>query len=261
MRREPDDIQAELAALADETLPAERRERVLACVEESPELADGLEAQRRALAGVRYQEAVRAPDQLRRSIQALADGAGAPRRRYRLRPRLVAVGMLSTAAAAAVVVLAVTATSPSSTGGPAPTVLQAARLALGPATLASPPESSGDHDLLARSVEGVPYPNWGGSLGWQAAGARTDRLGGHTVTTVFYANGGYGRIGYAIVAGSALPAPVDATAIDRGGVRFGVLDSSGVAVVTWRQAGHTCILAARGVASRTLLNLASWHRS
>jgi hypothetical protein len=251
MSREPNDIQAELSALADGTLPAGRREQVLARVSESPELAANLEDQRRALAGIALQETVRAPVQLRSSIQALADSAGTPSRPRKSRLRLAAMGAL-TAAAVATAVLVLTATSPPPKGGSAPTVLQAARLALGPATLASPAESPRDHDLLARSV---------GQPGWRAAGARTDRLGGRTVTTVFYSDGASGRIGYAIVAGPALPVPRAATVVERGGVRFSVLGSSGAAVVTWRQAGHTCVLAARGVGSQTLMGLASWRRS
>jgi hypothetical protein len=257
MTRERNDIQAELAALADGTLPARRRERALARVQASPELAVDLEAQRRALAGVGSQAMVQAPDRLRRSIQTLgADAATAPRRRKR-RLRLVsAVALSATAAVAAV--LALTASTPPIR---APTVLQAAQLALRPATLPAPAESARDHGLLASSVDGISYPYWGGRLGWQAAGARTDRLGGHAVTTVFYADGSSRRIGYAIVAGSPLAVPAHATVVEQAGVRFGVLQSPGATVLTWREAGHTCILAARGVPSATLLRLASWRRS
>jgi hypothetical protein len=148
------------------------------------------------------------------------------------------------------------------TGGPnAPTVLQAARLALRPAALAAPAQSSQNSDVLDRSVEGVAYPYWEDSSGWRAAGARTDRLAGRTVTTVFYtygprAHSGAHRIGYAIVAGHALAVPVGRE-VSSGGIDFRVLASEGATVVTWRRAGRTCILAARGVAGATLVHLAT----
>jgi hypothetical protein len=252
------DIHAELAALADGSLPAQRREQVLASVRASPELSDNLDAQRRAIAGIGSQATVEAPVRLHRSIQALVDGAAMPvRRRARARLRLASVVALSATAATAAV-LALTANTPPVK---APTVLQAAQLALRPATLPAPAESPRDRGLLASSVDGISYPYWGGRLGWRAAGSRTDRLAGHAVTTVFYADGSSRRIGYAIVAGSPLPAPTDAAVVEQAGVRFRVLDASGATVVTWRQAGHTCILAAHGVSSAILLGLASWHRS
>jgi hypothetical protein len=77
---------------------------------------------------------------------------------------------------------------------------------------------------------------------------------------VFYtpvaATGG-SRVGYTIVAGRALPIP-DAPTITRHGIHFRVLTDNGATVLTWRRAGHTCILAARGVAAGTLAHLASW---
>lgn len=97
----------------------------------------------------------------------------------------------------------------------------------------------------------------GGSIGWPTAGARVDRLGGRTITTVFYATHGGGRVGYAIVAGRPLPSPAGGTVVDRGGVRFRVLAAAGLTVLTWREGGHTCILTARDVPAHTLLGLAS----
>jgi hypothetical protein len=265
MSSEQNDIEAELAALADGTLPAERHAQALDRVHRSPELAARLTSQHQAIASMRALESVAAPDALRRSIEAqtaatgargrVADPSTPHRRPGRVRLRLAGAVALGATAIAAVT-LALTATSPS-----APTVLQASRLALRPATLAAPPESAHNRALLASSVEGVPFPYWGGGLGWQAAGARIDRLGGRTVRTVIYADGRSRRIGYAIVAGSALPTPTGARTAERGGVRFQVLASGAVTILTWREAGHTCILAARGVDSQTLLRLASWQRS
>jgi hypothetical protein len=267
MNSEPNDTEAELAALADGTLPPARHAQALDRVHESPELADRLAAQCRAIASMRALESVAAPDALRRSIEAQASAATTrvrttepstpptPRRPARARLRLAGAAALGATAVVALA-LALTTTSPS-----APTVLQASRLALRPATLAAPAESAHNRGLLASSVEGVPFPYWGGTLGWQAAGARIDRLAGHTVRTVLYVDGRSRRIAYAIVAGRPLPIPTGAGTVARGGVRYRVLTSGGVTVLTWRQAGHTCILAARGVDSATLLHLASWQRS
>jgi hypothetical protein len=223
------------------------------------------ELQDAALAHMRALESVRAPDTLRRSIEQMADDAAArPRRRVALprlqapipmgagslRLRLAGAGALVAAAAAVVVAIFLSSGSPST-----PTMLQASRVALAPATLASPTENPRDRTHLAASVEGLAYPYWGGQRGWPAAGARRDRLGGRSVTTVFYTSRSGARVGYAIVAGRPLAEPTTGTVLSRGGVRFRVLDAAGATVVTWREAGHTCILAARGVPARVMVRL------
>jgi hypothetical protein len=226
----------------------------------SHEPPEHTQAELRALAHIRSLDAVRAPVALRASIEELASGAHLSRRRLRVpRLRLAAAGALAAAILALVAIVLGAGSSPTANRG-APTVLEAARVALLPATLGAPAERSGQSGLLKRSVEGVAYPYWGGRLGWQATGARTDRLGAHTITTVFYTDGSGRRVGYAIVAGTALPAPSAGAVVQRGAVRFRVLGSDGLAVLTWREAGHTCILAGRGVAPATLLRLAGWRR-
>lgn len=218
-------------------------------------------AERTALAHIRKLDAVHAPAALRQSIEQLANDAGARRRRWSApRVRLVAAGTLAAGIIALAAIVLGAGSSPTARPG-APTVLTASRLALLPATSTAPAESPSDAGLLERSVEGVAYPYWGGQPGWQASGARTDRLGAHTITTVFYSDRQGRRIGYAIVAGAALPIPATGTLIERGGVRYGLLDAGAVRIVTWRAAGHTCILAGRGVAAGTLLRLAGWQRA
>jgi hypothetical protein len=255
--QEHDDIHAQMAALADGTLPASRRDSLLARIESSPTLVAELERQRDSVAVLRSLEDVQAPPALRRSVQALVDRAPARRRGVALRWRLVGAGALALAGVLAFV-LALTART---TGQP--TVVQAARLALEPATLASPTELPGNRDVLAGSVEGIAYPYWQRDFGWRAAGARVDRLGGRTVTTVFYthANATHAtpaRIGYAIVAGRALALP-GGTVSTVHGIRFHTLASAGATIVTWRRSGHTCVLAARGVPAPTLVRLAAWE--
>jgi hypothetical protein len=281
MSSEPENIHTALAALADGTLTQERREAVLARVAESPELAGELEDQRRAVTLVRSLERVEAPTLLRRSIELAAGGdlvtpgagrpgaevaAGAMSGRVRdraarrslssrLSPRLAG----AVAFAAVAVVLALVLTTGGSTS--APTVLQASGAGLRTASGAAPAESSHNPHLLAASAVGISYPYWGGKLGWRAVGARTDTVGGRIVTTVFYANARAQRIGYSIVAGSVLAIPAGSTAVEHRGVGFHVLNHAGPTIVTWREAGHTCILTARGVSAGTLMRLVTWQRA
>jgi hypothetical protein len=272
MSHKTEDIHAELAALADGTLPAQRREQLLALLADSAELTAELESQRRAVAIVHSLESVEAPSLLHRSIETMTTGADQPasarsigarsvgtRRRQRslqLLPRFAA-------AVALVAVAAVALTVALTTGGgtSAPTVLQASSLGLLSATQAAPSESPHNHRLLSASAAGIHYPYWGGSLGWRAAGARSDRLGGHAVTTVFYTNSHSQWIGYSIVSGSALPIPTASTVLHRHGVSFNVVSRADPTILTWREAGHTCILTARGVSARTLVHLAAWKRA
>jgi len=253
MRRMQRNRDAELAALADGSLSDAERERVLADIEASPKLARELEAQRDALTALEPLLAVHAPAELHGAVHSLVAGAPAPRPRSSIALRLAPVGALAAVAAVVVALLV------GSSGSTAPTVPQTARLALRPATQPSPAEDASKSGLLVRSVDGIAFPYWEHALGWRTSGARTDQIAGHTATTVFYtpvaATGGT-RVGYTIVAGGALPIP-DAPTITRHGIRFRVLTDNGATVLTWRRAGHTCILAARGVAAGTLAHLAS----
>jgi hypothetical protein len=189
--------------------------------------------------------------------------------------RLVVAGALATAAIAAIAALTVGLAGHAGERGriAQPTVPQAARLGLAKATLPAPNASPTDAAVLDRSAGGISFPNWRPQLGWQASGARSDRLRGHTVTTVFYepAAGGsasqnaeagsqrdYGRVGYAIVEGSALPIPGGRTTTSHG-IAFHTLRADGATVLTWRRAGHTCILVAKDVSSRALMRLATWE--
>jgi anti-sigma factor ChrR (cupin superfamily) len=97
MRRSPEDETAELAALADGSLGPERRAVVEAHVAASPELAERLAEQKRAVAYARQAGAdVEAPSGLRRRVEA--------RRRA---PRAWAARRAAFAGAAAVAVVAV----------------------------------------------------------------------------------------------------------------------------------------------------------
>ncbi|MGH2913116.1 MAG: hypothetical protein ACRDJ3_11650 [Solirubrobacteraceae bacterium] len=249
------DIEAELAALADGSLAPELRERALERARESPELEAALAEQRQAVAMMAAVD-VRAPAGLRGEVEAMLTPQGnrASGRRRSLRgPRLgLAVGA---AATATVVVAAVIALSGS--GSPGLNVQQAASLALSPATTSAPAESKAHRAQLAASVDGVAFPYWKERFGWRSSGARGDRLAGRAVTTVFYTDNQGKRIGYSIVSGSA-PATSGGATITHWGVSYRVLTHKGATVVTWQRDGHLCVMAGRGVSAHTLVSLASW---
>ena len=242
---------AELCALADGTLPPERRAAVEARVAASPELQELLERQRRAVTATRALASEPAPASLREAVEARR--VTLARRRApasRLVPRLAVAGALATVL---VVVLAVVLS-----GGPGgPTVAAAAQLAERPPTRAAPPPLDASGTKLSLAVEGVAFPNFAGSFGWNAVGMRGDTLDGRNAVVVFYAKDAR-RIAYVIVAGSGLPRPSGAAGTTRGGVLFQTLRVNDRLAVTWRRAGHTCVLI--GAATRAeLLALANWR--
>lgn len=244
---------AELAALADGTLPAERRAEVEARVAASPELQELLERQRSALRAVQALAAEDAPPGLRADVEARRRALGAKRgRRRRLVPRLALAG----AAAVAAAVVAAVVTS----GGPgAPTVADAARLATQVPSGPVPAPAGSAKGRLAIGVQGVAFPDFTDAYGWRALGARHGRVDGREATVVFYGKDGR-RLGYVIVAGAALPRPEQARTQTIRQVEYQTLRLAGRPAVTWRRGGRTCVLV--GSATRAeLLRLASWPLS
>jgi len=253
MRRKK--AEAWIAREADGTLPQANRQELATALEASPELAGELELQGQALSLMRGLDAEQAPPELHASVQSMVaarPAAAAPARRsWRLAPVL----------AMAVLVIALAAVLLSGGSSSTPTVSQAALLALREPTQPAPRESTDGHATLQRGVDGISFPYWRHTLGWSSTGARSDNFAGHAATTVFYAgpnaSSGNATVGYTILSGDALPLP-KGTPIEHRGVRYYVLHDHGATVVTWRREGHTCILAARGVAPGTLLHLAAW---
>jgi hypothetical protein len=203
----------------------------------------------------------RAPDSLHRKVDSLV-AAGSPhnaRRRtggsaarsFGTAPRLAAAGAIAAAVAAVAIAVGL------SGGGSSPLSLsQASALTLRPSTAAAPAERN--HTELTAAVEGLSFPYWGGRFGWRSTGARTDRVGGRTVTTIFYANSRGQRIGYAIVAGSAPERPSGGVTSWHDGTPYRLLSMNGAPVVSWLRNGHLCVVSGRGVEGATLLRLASW---
>jgi anti-sigma factor RsiW len=242
---------AELSALADGTLPAERREAVEARVAASPELRELVDRQRRGIAAMHALANEPAPAPLRASIEARVRGRGAQRgRAWRFLPRL-AMGGAAALAAAIVLVVALS-------GGPAgPSVADAARLAALPPTGPAPSRLHSGRTELAARIDGVVFPDLRRSYGWRPVGVRHGRVDGRKATVVYYAKGNR-RVAYAIVSGSGLPKPSGAQAALRRGVEYQTLRLQDRPAVTWRRLGHTCVLI--GTVSRPeLLTLASWR--
>jgi hypothetical protein len=202
---------------------------------------------------------VRAPDVLRQAVEAAVAQAtrrARPRRRPSLRglvlPRPGVLAGLGGALAAAVVALTLAF---SGGGGTAPTVQQAVPVALRTATAPAPRAQTGGR-MLAAAVEGVSFPRWA-HLGWRAVGQRFDRIGGHPIRTVFYADAQGRRLGYAITGGDALRVSGGRVVRVRG-TELRLLRLDGAHVVTWRRDGHTCIVAARDVSPALLVGLVTY---
>lgn len=201
-----------------------------------------------------------APESLHRQVESLLTtrrGRLFARRSSRRPSFSLPLGFAGTGAVA-VAVVAITIVVGLSGGSPALSLRQVTAPTLRAATLPAPSESSAHHAQLAAAVDGVPFPYWGERFGWRSTGTRSDLIDGRTVTTVFYADGGGQRIGYAILAGNSVP-HIDGGAIAwRGGVAYRLLAESSASVVTWVRNGHLCVVSGHGVPSATLLRLASW---
>lgn len=138
-----------------------------------------------------------------------------------------------------------------------PTIAAAASAALRAPTAPSPGAAPTDERTIRARVGAVRFPNYGYDSGWTIAGVRRDELAGRRALTVVYRGGG-DRIGYTVVDGAPLARPAGARQVSSDGRQFAVLRRDGALVVTWRQGGHTCVLASRSASLRALLALATW---
>jgi hypothetical protein len=175
----------------------------------------------------------RAPEELHREVESLiaARSPGAPGERISAGPFVtgrsrLGVGLAGATALSAVVALALVA-GLSGGGSSEPSLDRASSLTLRPATAPPPEESHSHRAQLAAAVDGISFPYWEEHFGWRSTGARSDRLDGRTVTTVFYEDSRQRRIGYAIVAGTPAP-PLHGGAVTwRGGVPYRMLTENG----------------------------------
>ncbi|HEY2159849.1 MAG TPA: hypothetical protein VGH24_00950 [Solirubrobacteraceae bacterium] len=246
------EVLADLSALADGTLDPAREAALREQLARSPELSERLEREQRAVAALATVRADRAPERLRARIDA--------QRRQRSRGPLPRLGMAwGTAAVAAVAVaaLALVLVLPAGTPG-GPSVSQAASLALKGSAMAAPlPGGAVPGATLNRDVQDVYFPNWSRDFGWWARGQRVDRINGRAAVTVYYASRGGKRIAYTIVAAPALKLPHANTQLIRG-TEVQTFAMGERTVVTWRRAGHTCVLSGVGVSPAELARLAAW---
>ena len=211
-------------------------------------LDDELAERGRALIAAAVAE-TSAPLALRERIEA--DRQRAPKRsRGRLGLLLPAGGLVAAATVALVLVL----------GGPnAPTVLATASLATGGPVLPAPAEDESNMTVLKASMQGVPFPYWGGSFKWEAVGARDDKIEDRSAKTVFYDNPKGVRAAYTILGGDTIDAPSGSYKKTRRGTELSITQDKGRRIVTWTRSGHTCVLSAPlAVPEQKLLELASW---
>jgi hypothetical protein len=193
--------------------------------------------------------AERAPAGLRLRLEAQRAN-----RARRHRPR-VRYGVLAGAVAAAILgaLLVLPGGAPGS-----PSVSEAAGLALrGPASPAPGPDPANPRTKLADQFQNLYFPNWSPTLGWQAVGMRRDRLGGRATMTVYYRRHG-ALVAYTIVGTPTLSSP-SGHVTWLNGYELRTFALRGRTVVTWRRAGHTCVLSAAHVPVRALQELAGWR--
>jgi hypothetical protein len=245
-----DDQLADLARLADGTLPADRRAEVEARVAASPQLSSIVERQGVALDALRTTTDTGAPARLRAHVERRRT---AGRRVAGSRRRIVIGGAIATAAAVLLALIVLPGTFSGS-----PSVADAAALAEKPPTQAAPGGVPGVPQLLRAEVDDVPFPNYAEKFGWKPVGARQDDPSGRGATTVYYEKEGR-TIAYTIVSGDALDPPSDARSTTRGGVEYRTFREDGRTVVTWERNGRTCVLSSKAVRPAELLALADWR--
>jgi hypothetical protein len=242
---------AELARLADGSLPASREAELREELARRPQLASALAEQERAITLVRSNDTP-APASLHRWVQEQTAAAKPPPSRLRLpQIRLGVLVPVTAALAAAVIALVVVI---GNNGAGTPTLSQATRLALSSPTGPAPAETTPGARTLDVSAGGLPFPYWGQKVGWHATGVRTGRISGRPTVTVFYRRLGH-TVGYTIVTGAPLAVKGGRT-LTHDGVQYTFIRQGPVRLVTWVRGYHTCVIAGRSVTDGTLLKLA-----
>jgi hypothetical protein len=227
---------ADLAALADGSLPPERRKEVEERVAASPRLQLLLLEQRAALREIRAHQ-VPAPPRLHGAVERLSRRR--PRSRYR-----VAVPLATAAAALAAAAVLVALPGPEHTP---PTLTQVAALATRAPTAPTPVEGRA-------AAWGLEYPDLSREYRWRASGSRTDRLHGRTARTVFYRKDGH-RIAYTIVSRGSVRVPKGTRSWRRKGRPWYAFADDGRTVVAWEREGHMCVVSASGLDGRALVRM------
>lgn len=252
-------ILGELSALADGTLEPRRAAELRELIDTSPELTARYQRERRAVVALQSLSADRAPASLRFAIENRRQ----ERRRRRVRPpraagfprgRMLYGGALAavTAAVVALLVLLLPGGAPG-----APTVSEAAALALRGPALTAPASDPAHPGRLDTDVQEIYFPDWSWGFGLRALGQRVDRLDGKRAVTVFYGRGST-KIAYTILDAPPLRWP-GSRMLHLDGIELQSFPIHGRLVVTWRRAGHTCVLSASGMTTGELAKLAGWE--
>lgn len=219
-----------------------------------PEIPDPNDAEQRRAVSLLRSVDVAAPDALRARLETMIDEASGRGRRRPLSSRWRNTLFVPAATALAIVIVALVVLLGS--GSTAPSVGQTARLALSAATAPAPVRDAAHPELLAAGVDGIPFPYYVSSTGWQATGSRIQVVHERSIVTVYYRTPDGTRVGYSIVPGHSLTRPSGTTAVRRGvDYTFGRVGSG--RYITWVRSGHTCVIAGTRVSNRTLLELAS----
>lgn len=239
---------ADLSALADGSLDPRRRQAVEQEIADSAELRALYARERAAVEALQHAAGERAPARLRMQIDSQRASRASRRRRNS--------GYAALAGAIAVVALALALLLPGGAPG-SPSVSEAAQLALrGPSAPAPGPDPGDPRVKLSERVQGLYFPNWAKTLGWRPVGVRRDTLAGRPAVTVYYRRGAMG-VAYTIIGTPVLAQP-SAPVKDLSRVSVRAINLHGHTVVTWRRAGHTCVLSASAVPTRVLEELANW---
>jgi hypothetical protein len=219
----------ELAALADGTLSRERRREIENQLSSSEQIRDSIDRQRAAIDLTRQLD-VPASDVLHARVAEMT-AAAAPRKRSGW-----AVGGFATAAAAVLVALALVLVPGSNT----PNVDQVVAAAAQGQTAGPPAKDPANPAKLNVTVGSVQFPTWERG-GWNVSGARTDKIDGRRVETVYYENSSGGSMKYSVVDG----APIDT--LEPSSTKYQITGSGDTRRIVWRAGGHTCIIEAKGV--------------
>jgi len=208
---------------------------------EEPRLTEAEETIVRALHHAATTE--RAPVQLRERLERQRLDRERPQAGARSGlPALGARAWSGAAAALVAVAVAVVLLIPGGAGSPS--IASAAALAARGSTLPAPAADPTASYRLTAMVENLHFPNWQEQhRGWDAVGARTDRLGNRDVKTVYYRRD-HQTIAYSIVSSPELAST--------GASWF---KQHGRTVFTWRESGHTCLLSGKGMTPSALQNL------
>lgn len=251
-------ILAEVSALADGTLEPSRAAELRELIATSPELAARYQRERRAVVALQSLSDDRAPASLRFAIETRRKQAS----RRPGRPPLIGSlrrgtplygGALGALAAAAIALIVLLPGAP--TGAPA--VIEAAALSLRGPALAAPAHDAVHPGRLNADVQDIYFPNWSWGFGWQAVGQRVDRLNRKLAMTVYYSKDSR-EIAYTILEAPPLRWP-GSRMLHLDGIDLQSFTNHGRLVVTWRRAGHTCVLSGAGMTIGPLAKLASWQ--